>query len=228
MSDGTQPVSYSTSRDIFDHHGLIVFLLYWVTEIASWLSLSHWLRALPRILPCGFAFDTVSKTVKPWWQDIVFLLFFVLLTPLAVSKAWNPRPETAVYGFVLSIYLLFDTIVYHLRILWFDSLQPGISDARRGVSSHRRILFVAIFSFTQSIVLFPSIYRYVPGLSTENHTKLQERSFSTATLFNLTTPITVVDVIQVSVSLFFLTIMIATMASIAYRRKEFAPGESNG
>jgi len=101
-------------------------------------------------------------------------------------------------------------------------------DARRGGSSHRRILFVAIFSFTQSIVLFPSIYRYAPGLSTYNHTTLQERSFSTATLFTLATPVTVVDVIQVSGSLFFLTIMIATMASIAYRRKEFAPGDPNG
>jgi hypothetical protein len=163
MSDGIQPISYSTSRDIFDHHGLIVFLVYWVTEIASWLSLNHWLRALPRILPCGFAFDTVSRTVKPWWQDIVFLLFFVLLTPVAVSKAWSPRPETAICGFVLSIYLLFDTIVYHLHVLWFDNLQPGIPDPRRGVSSHRRILFVAILSFAQSIVLFPYNLSICPG-----------------------------------------------------------------
>jgi hypothetical protein len=149
------------------------------------LSLGHWLRALPRIVPAfGFAFDTASDTVKPWWQDTIFLLS-LLLTPLAIAMTWSTHPWFTPLGIALCGYFLFDALIYHMRVLWFDDLRPGIPDSRRGVSSHCRILFVAIFSFIQSVFLFASLYRAIPGLSGESYAYLLARSFSTATLLSL-------------------------------------------
>jgi hypothetical protein len=226
MSNGTEQISYRKSLDILDRHGLIILVLYWVTEIVSWLSLGHWLRALPRKMSIfSFAFDATLGIVKAWWQDMIFLLTLILLTPLAVTMAWNSNPCLALLGTFFSGYFLFDAIIYHVRVLWFDDLQPGIPNSRRGVSSHRRILFVAIFSFIQSIFLFSSLYRGVSELPDRSYISLLQRSFSTATLLSLASPVTIVDVVQVSVSLFFLAIVIAVMASIAYSRPEFSAGD---
>lgn len=222
MSDEVRQISYLKLRDIFDRHGLIVFLLYCATEIISWLTYSHWLRALPRKLYFfRSAFDTSSKTVKPWWQDIVFLFSFLLLTPTALLMAWNSNTILAVLGTAFSGYILLDLFIYLLRVLWFDDLRPGIPDFNRGVASHRRILFVAILSFAQSILLFTPLYRCVPELYNLDFAILLRRSFSTATLLSFDPKFTVVDVIQVLVSLVFIVIAIATMASISYRRSEF-------
>jgi hypothetical protein len=210
-----------TPQDILDRHGLIVFVLYWLTEIGSKISGSHRLRALPQTCRTfRFAYDPDSDKATAWWQDIVAIAFLCLLTPSAVYLSWVSNCGVAFVGLLFSIYLLLDTVLYFSRVLWFDDLRPGDSDQRRKVTSHRRILFVAVFSFGQSIVLFPSIYHHVPSLSNSCRQVLFERSFSTATLFSLSSPITLVDVIQVSVSLFFLAIVIAVTASIAYRRKE--------
>ena len=227
MSDETQPYPYKAPSDIFARHGLIVFILYYVTEVASWASVGHWLRYLPRKIPwLGFALDANFNTVKAWWQDTV-VLALLLLTPLAGSIACDPQPASAYAGRFLSIYLLFDAVIYDIRVLWFDDLKPGLPKYRRGVWSHRRILFLATFGYAQSIILFPSLYQQVPNLSTSSHTSLLERSFSTATLLSLNSPLTSVDVIQVAVSLFFLAIVIATTASIAYHRQEFSEGDRN-
>jgi hypothetical protein len=99
MSDGTQQISYRNSLDILSRHGLIILLLYWMTEIASWLSVGHWLRALPKLAhPFRFAFNVASNTVKPWWQDTIFLFTLLLLTPLVVTVAWSPFPYLALLG----------------------------------------------------------------------------------------------------------------------------------
>jgi len=219
---------YKTALDILERHGLIVFILYWVSALLSLASVGYWLRWLPRrVASLSSAYDATSDRIKPWWQDIVFLLLLILLTPLAVDIASSPRQQIAQFGSFLSVYLVFDTVIFQICVLWFDDLRPGISDSNRGVSSHRRILFVAILSFSQSILLFPAIYRWVPELSGYSYPSLLERSFSTATLLSLSLPISAFDVVQVILSLFFLAIVIATMVSIAYRRHEFSEEASN-
>lgn len=223
MPEDSKTSFLRNSRDILDDHGLIVFVLYWLTEIGSKISASHQLRALPQKYPrFKFAFDTDSDKTKPSWQDAVTLFFLVVLTPIATGLSWDSRRWVAFLGFLFCIYLLLDNILYFSRVFWFDDLRPGDSNTRRRVTSHRRILFVALLGFGQSIFLFPSIYHHVSSLSGTSRQDLFERSFSTATLFSLPKPITLVDMIQVSVSLFFLVIVIAVTASIAYRRKELS------
>jgi hypothetical protein len=217
-SDG---VSYSSTREILRDHGFIVTLLYWGTEVASWFSLGHWLRALPRIDSIGWALDEKSSKPAPWWQDLVALLYFAL-TPLALSMAWSGNSRTSGIGSFISVYLLFDPLIYHVRVLWFDDLKPGIPDSRRGVWSHRRILFLAIGAYVQSIILFPAIYRQVDQLSDLTRSELASRSLAVATSLSLAEPVTYADLAQLSFSLFLLVIVIATTASIAYRRKEIA------
>jgi hypothetical protein len=96
------------------------------------------------------------------------------------------------------------------------------------MSSNRRILFIAILNFIQSIFLFMPLYRAVPALHDGSYRFLWARSFSTATLFSLSEPITVVDEIQVAFSLFYLVILIAIMASVAYHRQDFSQDNNQG
>jgi hypothetical protein len=224
VTDNKDTITYESTREVFGDHGLVVSVLYWITEIASWLSLGHWLRALPRIDSIQRAVD--PKTGKPmaWWQDLVAILYLGA-TPLAHAMAWGQNSRTACIGSYLAAYLLYDPVVYHIRVLWFDDLKPGIPDSRRGVWSHRRILFLAMAAYVQSIVLFPAIYHRVEQLAEMSQSDLFSRSLSVATSLSLSEPVTSIDLAQLALSLFLLVIVIATTASIAYGRREFAGDE---
>jgi formate hydrogenlyase subunit 3/multisubunit Na+/H+ antiporter MnhD subunit len=69
----------------------------------------------------------------------------------------------------------------------------------------------------QAILLFVLIYACSLGLPPSS---LFQRSFTTATLISAGDPFTGADIGQVVVSLFYLAIVISTMASVAYRRPE--------
>jgi len=222
MSNKSAPVAYRTCCDIFRHHGCIVLSLYWLTEVASWLSLGHWLRHLPRPLNITRALDTDPDKVRPWWQDAVFALY-LLLTFIAVKISWHPSTCIACLGSWLAVYVLYDAVIYHVRVLWFDDIKLSIHDSRRGVWSHRRITFLAIFGYAQMIILFPSIYRLDPTFASASKSSLFERSFSTATSLSMADPSTIIDKTLVVLTLFFIAIVIATTASVAYKRREFAP-----
>lgn len=222
MSKGCASKAYKSSVDILCYHGLLVFALYWVSEVASWLSLGQWLRNLPRLSSFKCGYDADRDKVLPWWQDIV-LGFYLVLTIVAVIVTWHPTASIAYLGSWLAVYVLYDALVFQMRVLWFDDLMPCIPDTRRGVWSHRRILFVAIIGFCQTILLFPSIYRLLPRFATDTRSNLIERSFKIATSLELPDIFTWADVVLVLMALFFLVIVIATTASIAYHRKEIAP-----
>lgn len=119
---------------------------------------------------------------------------------------------------------LIDTINYHVRVLWFDDITPKIADSRRGVWSSRRILFLAVFGYLQSILLFTAIYPRVNLLAKETFNVILERSFLLATLLDTSHPFTFVDACQALTSLFFLAIVIAVMSGTGYHRSEFSRG----
>ena len=224
MSNEARSPMYVSTADMLRYHGVIVAALYWITEVLSWASLGHWLRFLPRRAPIPAALDRRRDKVLPWWQDIVFL-FYVLLAISAARFASSQVQSTARIGSWLAAYVIYDSLVYHIRVLWFDDLKPGITDDRRGVWSHRRITFLAVAAYVQAILLFPAVYRLDQGFARFSDSHLLARSFSAATSFSIGEPWRPLDVALVSIALFFLAIVIATTASVAYKRREFAPPE---
>jgi len=206
--------------DILRKHGWIVLILYCLTEALSYLSIGHLIRAVPRcIRQFRFAFDLHNDKVKPGWQDAV-AIGLLLLTPAAIDLASSHHPNEAFWGRLLASYLIADALLYHVRVLWFDDLKPRISPVRAQVWSHRRLLFVALAHYAQSIFLFGAVFLTIPQLQPIMLARALTRSFSNATLLSFPHTPTPTDIIQVSVSLFFIAISIATMASVAYRRQE--------
>jgi len=222
MANRKVSITYKDTCDIARHHGWIVAGLYWLTEIASWISIGHWLRASPRLLSDSSFLDEDGYKVKASWQDIVTAIY-VLASILVADLAWSSSDRLARLGPWLAGYVLFDPFVYLIRVLWFDDLKPGIPDPRRGVWSHRRVTFLAIIAFVQTLILFPSIYRLHPRLASMPRQMLADRAFTAATSFSTKKPLTGFDVLLVSLAIFLLVIAIATTASMAYQRHEFAP-----
>ena len=216
MSQSSPRNPYPTLRALATRHGPVVAALWCLTEALSWGSVGHWLRWLPRKVPTlSFAFDSDADKVKPWWQDgVAIILLACTVVPFGLAALTPSRAA------LLAAYLIYDAALYHIRALWFDDISPGILTKRREVWSHRRILFLALLHYAQSILLFVPIYDYVLGSTLIGFPRLFQRSFTTATLVSLGHPFTGVDVAQVTVSLFYLAVVISTMASVAYRRPE--------
>ena len=206
---------YPTMAHVLKRHGPLVVALWYTTEAASWLSIGHWLRWLPRrIRFLAFAYNAAADKVKPWWQDAVAMLLLAA-TALPFYLVDGKAASAAV-----AAYLIFDAAIYHIRALWFDDLTPWILSKRREVWSHRRILFLSLLHYLQSMLLFIPIYACVLATSLAKAPHLFKRSFATATLMSLGHPLTGADMAQVAVSLFYLAVVVSTMASVAYRRPE--------
>ena len=203
-------------------HGLIVWLAYWFTGIVSLVTISHWARWPRDKWPVvGYTHDKETGKTKPWLQDSVALFLLILSLPVLYLYWCNCTTIPKLWVW-FSAYLILDPLSRHVRIMWFDDLEPGIKKIRRKVWSHRRILFLAILSYGQSIFLFTPLLQWVDFLRQKSFWTLWERSFGTATLTSLPHALTKVDVVQVLVSLFYLAIVVATTASIAYKRREVA------
>lgn len=222
MSEQNESLIMQSWRDIFRFHGLLVLILYYSTKVLQWASLSFWIRSLPRFVgKPDSAIDRKADKISAWWQDAVSLVF-IAFTPAALLLALSPRSCLTCLGLALSGYLIFDAAIYYVRVLWFDDIQPSIVPTRRKVWSHRRILFLAIAAYAQSILLFGVLYSLVPALQGSDYLHLLEESFLTATLLGVNSPLSWVNVLQVGFSFFYLAIVIAITASISYRREEYA------
>ena len=222
MPPKSKKISYGSSFSIFRHHGIFAYLLYWITEFLSWLSISFWLRQLPRQISIPRAYNKNLDKPASWWQDAVFI-FSISAGIIAANLAWSSKSFLACFGSLLSAYVLFGGFLYHIRVLWFDDLKPEISDTRRHVGSHRRILFVSIINYGLMIYLFPSLYIWDESFRDISRSFFLDRSFSIATTLSLPLTVTIFDRLLIVMSLFYIVIVIATTASIAYHRKEHAP-----
>jgi hypothetical protein len=226
MPSDMQTVSYCTLDDVREKHGDVVWLLYRASDRLSKWSWGHRWRDLPRRKPTLREWlDPQTGKPKPSWQDRATIIPMAVLTAFSLALAFAGPPILACMGALIALYsLLVDTINYYVRVLWFDDLAPGLLDSQRGVWSHRRILFLAILGYIQSILLFPAIYRAIPGTSGQAFPTLLCRSFFTATLFEIGKNPTFADGIQVLTSLFFITIVIAVISATGYERFELSRG----
>lgn len=148
-----------------------------------------------------------------WW---------LLLGFLAWAFAQEPSKDAVRIGGVIAIYLIIDMVLYFSRVLWFDGLRPAIPKSGTQVWSNQRLLLVAVLSYAWSIILFSVIYRAFSDASSEESIELIQRSFKTATTLDLSDSLGAVSNAQIVISLFFLAIVIATIASISFKRDEIA------
>jgi hypothetical protein len=218
--------SVNTSDDaIRSKHGPLVAAFWWITVALSIISVQfNWLR----LSRCKWfkkkAYDTQYMKSKPGWQDLG-LLWWLLLGGLALILVRSQSSCAICAGGVIAIYVVSDQILYHVRVLWLDSLRPAIKGSGKEVWSNRRILVVSILGYAWSIILFPAIYRAFGEPVAVASEDLSRLSFKTATTFDLSNSLVGVASFQIIVSLFFLAVVIAKMASISYKRDEVASAE---
>jgi len=220
MTYARPPRPIRTPRALLRRHGVLIYALYYLSEFVSWASIGHWLRWLPRGVPAlAIAFDRKEDKVAASWQDAVSV-FMLAWTPFIVSTVDDPRWCISSLSPILAGYVIYDALIYHVRVLWFDDLTPGSSAARSRVWSHRRIVFIAVANFVQSIFLLAVLQRASVAFAHTPYPQLLARSFTTATLLSAPDSLTAVDTFQIGISVFYLVIVIATTASVAYRRQE--------
>ena len=215
MSNGdVNKPQYASWCKIVKHHGLIVFALYLLSRLLDFTPTRLWIL-LGEKIDCCCVITNIKKT-KPWWQDLGVLLH--VLSTYFVSIKYT-------YTFVAWI-LIVDMISYNMRVLWFDDLIPKQSSEARKVLSHRRVLFQSLINFTESIFLFGVIYINYCG-SSFSRSQIYQASFEVAT--TLSRPINLFSCanwlinMKVSISIFFLVVVIGIIASVGYKRKELAP-----
>ena len=203
-------------------HGPLVAAFWWFTFALTIFSIQfNWLR----LSRCKWfkkkAYDIQYLKSKPWWQDLG-LFWWLLLGGFALIFVRSQSSCVICAGGVIAIYVVSDQILYHVRVLWLDSLRPAIKGSGKEVWSNRRVLVVSVLGYAWSIILFPAIYQVFGEPFAVASEDLPRLSFKTATTFDLSDSLFGVARFQIIVSLFFLAVVIATMASISYKRDEVA------
>lgn len=217
--------AYKSTSDIVKWHGIFVYAGYLVLfYLGNFSFIRWWFRFGKWKWIAKYARDMTGKT-KPWWQDIGVLItmsFTVGIVWVAVRTPFSPWLAGAAW------YFLFDMVSYHARVLWFDTLEPGKTADALKVFSHTRVLFHTFLNFGQSIFLFGILHHYYA--SPPDGAGLYQASFELAT--TLTKPAELsgspawLITAHVLVSMFFLVVVISTVAAIGYRRGELAPNPS--
>ncbi len=222
MTDKESPTPLLEKIEISSRHGCVVLGLWWVSYLLTFISVHYNLSRLARRFHGpNSPYDHEARKAKPWWQDIE-LLFALVLGSLALLLIFSCGGTAYWAGQLFSMLVLLDLINFHARALWFDDLRPPIPDAATSVWSHRRLLFHAAISFAASIFLFAGFYTLVDRFSGQDFFSLVRRSFRTAATFNLDKSYVFLEALQIGVSIFFLVVVIATVASSAYKRDELA------
>jgi hypothetical protein len=209
-------------NEIFSKHGCLVVGLWWLSYLLTFISIHYNLSRLARRFDgtCS-PYDHEEQKAKPWWQDIE-LLIALILTLVALFLVFLGKGLAYSVGMILSLIVMLDLLNFHARALWFDDLLPPISESATAVWSHRRLLFHAAISFVASVFLFSGFYTLGDKYSDKPFKELVGKSFRTATTLYLGKEYGLIEAIQIAVSIFFLVVVIATVASSAYKRKELA------
>jgi hypothetical protein len=223
MSNQGRPL-YSDLAAVLRYHGLFVVFFYLLFRLFGCFSLTRILLTLPVKCEWSWLADIHLRKSKPWWQDVVIFLF--ALSTISVICLCGSSYDALVYGLNLSwigsLYILFDMVVYHTRVLWLDDLQPGRTAIANMVWSHRRVVLQAVINFTESIFLFSLFYR---SCSTGGNDFWQSvaHSFSVATTLSPAGVEKCVTWPQICLSVFFLVVVISVVAASGYGREELAP-----
>jgi len=206
---------------VFHDHGPLLLLLSWLLYTLTFIRVTNlWLWLPKRVPVLRVALDDNWQKAKPWWQDIgigLVLMASFLTIPLAWSGA---RLAPLAWGF--AAFLIYDILGYLLRVVWLDDVGFSSPPKTTRVWSHRRSLFIATLAYAQSVFVFPVLYHQLPTWSLCQYSPLLSESFAAATAFSIPPRSGVLGAMQVAVSLFYLAVIISTMASTSYRRQDIA------
>ena len=215
---------YNKYSDILSQHGLFTWLGYLLSVLCKLTPTRAWLK-LPEICflkNCSCIWNKTLRKVTPVWQDSGVVLS-VAATFVLIHLAWSQQYCLSLTAWIFAWIFLVDMIAYYASVLWFDDLRIRENEEHRKVWSHRRILFQAIINFTQSIYLFAILYHAYQF--TVPFSQLLQHSFTVATTHTqsncLSVPIFLMNM-QVSVTIFFLVVVITVLASIGYNRPELS------
>lgn len=179
------------------------------------------------------AVESKYGKLKPAFQDAFVRTLFIriaLLTAIGhICYSYQYRLWVAVISLVLVYFLVFDVVLYPVRVLWFDDLKE-YPDPR--VWSHRRIFFETGIGFVETLLLFSFFHRLpYDKISVGDALFI---SVSAATLNapeHLALPLLensyrlTLWIYQLAISLLFLVAVFAVLASAGYSRREIASHE---
>ena len=208
-------------KAVFSEQGCLVSGLWWITYLLTFVSLQHWLSRLAHRLD-GSLYDEDRRKPTPWWQDVE-LLVVVVAAILGFWLSFQSQPGIRRAAFALLLLTILDLVNYHARVLWFDDLRPARPDSSPYVWSHRRIVFHAAISLAASVVIFAGFYTFKSDFAGCSATDLLRYSFRTSFALDLRPNYDLLDATQLATSVLFLVVVLATMSSSAYKRRELAP-----
>jgi len=217
---------YKNVNDILKWHGLFAFIGYWFCNCPGAInSLNLWEKIGKLKILKKFTWNAEFDKLKPWWQDLVVLIIF-LTTCIFVFITFNRKPSLFIV--IVIWYFLFDIFIYFTKVLWFDRYAPNKPAKSLKVFSQIRVLFQAIISYSQSILLFGMLYSFYD--KSPKTSRYYQKSFEIAT--SLGSPTEDLKIMhwlsnmQIVISLFLLIVVISVIASVGYKRGELAPDPS--
>jgi hypothetical protein len=209
------------------HHGFLVALFYWLFGwIRCFLPYYRWFKLAERI-GGECIYDSEKEKSTPVWQDIYVSIILMLTVLILMLSNW---PHWVML--IPCVWILLDILVYYLNVLWLDDLERE----EDRVWSHRRILFAAAINFAEMMAIFSILYRVAAGIPATVWDSLF-RSFRTATTLDFPEAflISACNVYcahtiwgaQIFYSLFFIVIVIVTLAAMGFKRQEIASQKSS-
>ncbi len=218
-----RPSTFRAQSDplVLRRHGCLVFIPFKATTWFTKISLIYCFSRLSRRKLFAGTYDRLHRKALPWWQDIALLVAFTLAA-MSVWSSWLSQGCTRFLALVPAAYVLIDLTVYYSRVLWFDDLSPAIAGGSPDVWSHRRLLFHSLTGFFASVLIFPGFYHLCSVHWASSYSELLARSYRTSIGLELSKHFTVVDLLQIALTVYFLVVVIATVAAAAYKRREIA------
>jgi len=225
------------------HHGIIFASIYLLCGFIRWFTLRHFfIRFLPKVFNKECIYDHCKKKSKPWWQDsciFVHLIFAVLLFYCSGYCSLGNTLWKELF-FWVAIYLLADIFVFDTNMFFFDDLEQmeevkpfwrRKKSWNKMVWSHRRLLFQVAIDIVESVLLFAVLYKIFSSASILIYEAFQISFTAAFTLgfmdqFRNKVP-WLLWAIQIVFSFYLIVLILTTLASIGFKRKEIADSDKD-
>ena len=225
------------------HHGIIFAFFYRIFGTIRWFTLRHlFIRFLPRVFDKECIYDHCKKKSKPWWQDLWILIHLGFAILLFYCSGYCSLGDTFWKDpfFLFAIYLVADIFVFDTNMFFFDDLEQmeevkpfwrRKKSWNKMVWSHRRLLFQVAIDIVESVLLFAVLYKIFSSASILIYEAFQISFTAAFTLgfmdqFRNKVP-WLLWAIQIVFSFYLIVLILTTLASIGFKRKEIADSDKD-
>ena len=225
------------------HHGIIFAFFYRIFGTIRWFTLRHlFIRFLPRVFDKECIYDHCKKKSKPWWQDLWILIHLGFAILLFYCSGYCSLGDTFWKDpfFLFAIYLVADIFVFDTNMFFFDDLEQTEEVKPlwwkgkcwdKMVWSHRRLLLQIVIDIVESVLLFAVLYKIFSTTSISIREAFQISFTAAFTLsfieqFRNKVP-WLLWAIQIVFSFYLIVLILTTLASIGFKRKEIADSDKD-